>query len=293
MFLQTWRELDGFITDASNEAKDNLKYLYTLEHLCKPLYQCDPVTMLDSIPALISTIQMVHTVSRYYNTSERMTSLFVKVNVFSHKVFSFSDNLTCTFMLSLSHMTHTHTHTHTRTHTHTQVTNQMVSACKQYITEGGHVRVWDVLPPTLCSKLKACQELYTKYQECFQHSKKSVRADQRPFEISEMYVFGKFASFCRRLEQIHSVVDTVQRFSVLKESHIEAIESLATRFNTITSVFKKKPYNPLDHRKMEFNNDFEEFQRQISELEEQLTTFMANSFQQVDSCMQILHLLER
>ena len=77
--IQTWRELDSHITDASNESRDNLKYLYSLEHLCKPLYDNDPISMLDSIPALISTIQMIYAVSRYYNTSERMTSLFVKV----------------------------------------------------------------------------------------------------------------------------------------------------------------------------------------------------------------------
>ncbi len=76
---QTWRELDACITDVTNEAKDNLKYLSTLEQLCKPLYDGNLHTMLDSIPALISNIQMVYVVSRYYNTSERMTSLYVKV----------------------------------------------------------------------------------------------------------------------------------------------------------------------------------------------------------------------
>ena len=53
--------------------------MYTLERLCKPPHHSDPVGMLEAIPSLTSTIQMIHAVSRYYNTSERMTSLFVKV----------------------------------------------------------------------------------------------------------------------------------------------------------------------------------------------------------------------
>lgn len=35
--------------------------------------------MFESIPGLINAIRMINSYSRYYNTSERMTALFVKV----------------------------------------------------------------------------------------------------------------------------------------------------------------------------------------------------------------------
>ena len=150
-----------------------------------------------------------------------------------------------------------------------------------------------MVPDVLLERLAACQRLYDRYQHCFQLSKQRLSGSQRPFEISEMYVFGKFHSFCRRMDQIKTMVNVIKELSVLQESHIEGIEVLANRFKHITNAAKKKPYNPLDHRKTEFNTDFVEFQRQVTELEEQLCVFMASSFTKVKSLMQTMQLLLR
>ena len=37
--------------------------------------------MTEILPGLMSSISMIHSISQFYNTSERMTSLFVKVKM--------------------------------------------------------------------------------------------------------------------------------------------------------------------------------------------------------------------
>ena len=166
------------ITDFTNEAKDNVRFLHTLEKYCEPLYKCSPVstphippstntlycivsvqvTMLDSIPGLMNAIRMINSYSRYYNTSERMTALFVKV------------------------------------------TNQIITACRAHITDSGYSKLWDLERKVVLQRLADCQHLNQEYQLCFQRTKEKLQGhpEERPFDFSEMYIFGKFNNFCRR-----------------------------------------------------------------------------------------------
>jgi dynein heavy chain len=77
--LSNWRSLLLRVTENLNEAKDNVKYLQTLERFIEPLYSGTPATIKESLPVLLNSIKMIHTVARYYNTEERMTGLFVKI----------------------------------------------------------------------------------------------------------------------------------------------------------------------------------------------------------------------
>lgn len=44
--------------------------------------------MLDAIPGLINAIKMIQSISQYYNTSEKISSLFVKVGAQWEKKYS-------------------------------------------------------------------------------------------------------------------------------------------------------------------------------------------------------------
>ncbi|NXJ08007.1 DYH5 protein, partial [Odontophorus gujanensis] len=77
--LKQWKELDGSITVAANEAKDNVRYLYTLDKYFGLLAKASPVTMVEHIPSLMNAVSMIYCISPYYNTSECVTSLLLKI----------------------------------------------------------------------------------------------------------------------------------------------------------------------------------------------------------------------
>ena len=68
--FKAWRDIDMRVTDAANESRDNLKFLYSLEKFCRPLYASNPVAMREALPSLIGAIRLINTISRYGHTED-------------------------------------------------------------------------------------------------------------------------------------------------------------------------------------------------------------------------------
>uniref|UniRef100_A0A8C1PA60 Dynein, axonemal, heavy chain 5 n=1 Tax=Cyprinus carpio TaxID=7962 RepID=A0A8C1PA60_CYPCA len=189
--IKVWRELDIRITDAANEAKDNVKYLYTLEKFCDPLYNSNPVRLI---------LQLL--------------------------------NL-C----------------------HTKIGNK-------------------------------------EYQKYFQKTKQKLEENpsERQFDFSEMYIFGKFDTFQRRLNKILNMFSTITTYNALQDSKIEGLETMATRFQAIVLTMKKKQYSFLDQRRTDFDQDYDEFCKQTSELHVSINIYYYYSGWKWLCCLIFLHI---
>ncbi|XP_027499865.1 dynein heavy chain 5, axonemal-like isoform X3 [Corapipo altera] len=248
--LKQWKELDGSITIAANEAKDNVRYLYTLDKFFGPLANASPVTMMEHIPSLMNTICMIYCTSSYYNTSERMTSLFLKI------------------------------------------TNQMINTCKMYLCEGVS-KIWDLDRQELLKRIQQCISLKEQYQTSFQKIRKELKENpnDRQFDFSENYIFGKFDAFCKRLEKISHMSNIMESLLELHHIKIEGIEEITTHYQSIATNTKSKEYDVLDHRKKEFEKDYLEFKNQIAALYESIQEFVDSWFEKTVTTEQMLVLL--
>ncbi|XP_015117111.1 dynein heavy chain 5, axonemal [Diachasma alloeum] len=123
-----------------------------------------------------------------------------------------------------------------------KITNQMILSCKAYLTENGTLDIWRDSKSRLISRMKDCINLYEQYYNiCNSEMEKNTdeMVDERlPFKISRISVFGKFDTFKQRLD---------------------------------------KKYDYLDHRKLDFNTDYEEFKKSVLQAEEDLRNFISKT----------------
>ena len=170
---------------------------------------------------LLNNVKMMHTIARYYNTSERMTTLFGKI-------------------------------------TNQMITNCKQQV--MYV-DGNKVALWDQDSESLLKRLEGALLLNEAYQEHYKATKQKLEAQPKgkQFDFSENQIFGKFELFCKRIQKLIDVFSTVRQFSALGDHNLEGMHELIGTFFSIVDEFRKKPYDLLDYTKNQFDRDYLEF----------------------------------
>jgi dynein heavy chain len=257
--LERWKGIDVKITEEANEAKDNVKYLYTLERFIEPLYTGNAESITDTLPALMNSIKMIHTIARYYNTSERMSSLFSKItdqmitNCKAHIIdLKKKDNAADGSAADAG----------------VPGKEGVVEKVAELIDINPKDALWESEPQELVRKLEACLKLNEAYEEQYKVTKQKL--EQTPkgkqFTFDEMQIFGKFKLFCRRVIKLIDMFSTIDQFRSLSKNKLEGMERLIEQFDAIVKEFRLKGHDLLDYHNNKFDRDYVEFNVKVTQI---------------------------
>jgi len=252
--LAQWREIDVHITEAANEAKDNVKFLSTLERFFEPLFGADPSAVLDVLPSLMNALKMIHTISRYFGTTERMTKLLMKI----------TNQMISNCKLSINGKDH-----------QDRIWDKSLTQLLEAIEK--------------CLQLN--EEYQEQYRLTKEKLMTTIKGKQ--FDFSETQIFGKFDLFCRRLIKLMDMFSSMQQFRSLAQQRFEGLEPLLQAFDEVVGQFRSKGHDLLDFHNNRFDRDYVDFNVKMNELENSLQHFINRSFENISSIEQSLALLKK
>ena len=231
-----------------------MKYLSTLERFFEPLYGKDPVAIIDTLPPLLNAVKMIHTIARYFGTTERITKLFMKI----------TNQMIATCKTAI---------------------NGRDTADKIWDKE------LPFLLDTIEKCLQLNEEYQDQYR--LTKEKLMTTSKGKQFDFSEAQIFGKFDLFCRRLIKLMDMFSTMQQFNSLEEQKFEGLDPLLHTFKEIVKGFRGKGYDLLDFHSNRFDRDYVDFNVKMNELETSLQHFINRSFENVGSIESSLSLLKK
>ncbi|KER25686.1 hypothetical protein T265_14170, partial [Opisthorchis viverrini] len=251
--MEKWVDLDKKVTNAYNEAKENVKFLSTVEKLCVPLNHTNLKLMIKKMPNLLKALGLIYQHSTFYNTFSNMTVLFVKI---TNQIIT-----SCKRYLTLNNIK--------------SIWEQDSELIIKKMAE--------------CIELNlAYQEAYRNTRQ-----EMTASAVKQPFNFSEVQIFGNMNLFTQRLEYLTRVLQTLGQYATLREFVLEGKEPLITRLDRLHSIITSKKYDYLDQRNQLFENDYEDFKGRIAELHANLLTTIAAYFRKPCGLIAQIKLQER
>lgn len=241
--IKQWKETDKKITFCYNEARDNSKFIQAMEQCCHSLYLDDPVNMKESILSLLQTIRLIYSVSQFYNTSERTSTLMVKIT--NQMIETCKSYITCRGKETIW--------SQDKSLISTKL-NNCIKLNHLYRETYYVVREQPFLP----------NQTPFGFSENFVFGKFDTFCDRLSKIISMFNLIDDYNHlFERRLEGL-----------LLGEALEEAIATFDEAKKDVVS----KKYNYLDHRNGEFNSDFQSFMSKTNTLKESIASMIEYNF---------------
>ncbi|KAI8431134.1 hypothetical protein MSG28_001183, partial [Choristoneura fumiferana] len=170
------------------------------------------------------------------------------------------------------------------------ITNQMIETCKQYITCRFKETIWSQDRALVRDKLIHCLNLNKTYRETYLFVKNQpFLPNTEQFSFSENYVFGKFDTFCKRVNKIISMFDLMEDYNHLFAKRMEGLLLGEEAKKAVTSC----QYDYLDYRNNDFDKDYQAFEEKTNGLRESIGNTIEENFASVWETPQGIKFLTR
>ncbi|KAL1130923.1 hypothetical protein AAG570_012164 [Ranatra chinensis] len=244
--IKLWKEVDSKITYCYNESKDNAKYIQAIEKSCHSLYLHDPVRMRDSIYGLLRTVRLIHTVSQFYNTPERISSLMVKIT--NQMIESCKQYVTCRGKETIW------------SQDRTQTREKLLSCIrlnKAYRLTYEHLKEQPLIPdqPPL------------QFSENYVFGKFDTFCTRLAKILGIFDLLDDYSSlFERRIKQC---------------IFFSELEEVVKSFNETKNNITEKTYDFLDYRNEDFEEDFQNFIKESNSLKQKIANTIEENYKSV------------
>jgi dynein heavy chain len=211
-----------------NEAKDNVKYMTSIERFWDPLYRCDPPEIAESLPSLMEAIRSVFHSSNFYTSSERITGFLS--NVTNQIIIASQSFLTNRFKESIWKQNLR------KVFTKIEVNSCFFEKTRPYYLEKFHSQT--------------CKKLHRTYKEIYYKTTKMMgeNADENVWDCSDVAIFGRLETFNTRLNKIKEILEIIIRYQIIDYIKISGMEEFSDKIKKAFQVISQKKYDPLAHR---------------------------------------------
>uniref|UniRef100_A0AAG5D7L6 AAA+ ATPase domain-containing protein n=1 Tax=Anopheles atroparvus TaxID=41427 RepID=A0AAG5D7L6_ANOAO len=251
--VKVWDKLETALTAKLIEARDNVRFISSIERFWDPLYRCEPPEATRCMASLLEVIRQVYKSSTYYNTSDRITGLLTKI---ANQII-----INC------------------RSYITDRGTIRIYDQPQQLLID----------KITICNHLD--QAFRNHYKQTVQKMENSP--EETPWECSEVFVFGKLNHFQLRLSKIMQVMELYLKYEIIGRVAISGTEVFSERIQSAYSVLTSKPYDPLVHTEHQFDADYEIYLKQVDISESGLQQFLKAQLAKESTVDNSLLLLKR